>query len=177
MMRSSTLAEQDLPSPLETPDGAKAAELLARFQGAAPMLCIAGRGPFDEAAATVLAQLLTKHGLTARTAPHEAVSRRDVAQLNLDGIAMIFVVYLAIDGMPSHLRYLLQRLRERVPAAKLVVGLWRSGEKVLNDADAQQELGADLLVTTMRGAVEVGIAEATGGKPARPALSANSTAG
>jgi hypothetical protein len=40
-----------------------------------PVLCIAGRGPLDEAAASMLAQLLHKNGLRARVLKHEVTSR------------------------------------------------------------------------------------------------------
>ena len=81
-------------------------------------LCIAGRGPLDEAAATMLAQLLHKHGLGARVVPHEAVSRASIIGLDTKGVAMVCVSYLEITGNPAHLRYLLRRLRQKVPARR-----------------------------------------------------------
>jgi predicted PurR-regulated permease PerM len=54
-----------------------------RAEGA--VLCIAGRGPLDEAASTMLSQLLTKHGLGARVAPHEIVSRSAIMSLDATG--------------------------------------------------------------------------------------------
>jgi hypothetical protein len=49
--------------------------LAPKWPSAAPVLCIAGRGPLDEAASSMLAQLLRKHGLGTQLARYEAVSR------------------------------------------------------------------------------------------------------
>ena len=54
-----------------------------------PVLCIAGRGPLDEAGSSMLAQLLRKHGLGARAVPHDAASRSNLPALDVTGVAMI----------------------------------------------------------------------------------------
>ena len=154
-----SIAEQDLPGPDVGLERVAPEALAPAWRGEAPVLCIAGRGPFDDAAATILAQLLAKHGLGARAIPHEGVSRRDIEQLDLTGVVIVCLVYLTIERSPSHLRYLLQRLRERLPAGKLMVGLWRPAEPTLIDLELQQALGADVLVTSMRQAVEACLAE------------------
>ena len=46
------------------------------------VLCVAGRGSLDEAAAAMLAQLLEKHGIGARVVPSEAVSVAKVLGLD-----------------------------------------------------------------------------------------------
>ncbi|HKS89104.1 MAG TPA: AI-2E family transporter, partial [Stellaceae bacterium] len=85
------------------PAGADRGDLPPEWQGEAPVLCIAGRGPLDEAASAMLAQLLGKHGLGARTVPHDAVSRSHIAGLDTGGVAMVCVSYLDISGNPAHL--------------------------------------------------------------------------
>ncbi|MGW5959034.1 AI-2E family transporter [Methylorubrum thiocyanatum] len=124
------------------------------WQGDTPVLCIAGRGPLDEAASTILAQLLRKHGLGARVAPYETVSRGRIRDLDLSGVAMICISYLDISGSPAHLRYLLERLHQRAPGIPILVGLWPVGEKVLTDAALGRELGADIYVSSLRDGVE-----------------------
>lgn len=124
------------------------------WQGDTPVLCIAGRGPLDEAASTILGQLLRKHGLGARIAPYETVSRGRIRDLNLSGVAMICISYLDISGSPAHLRYLLERLHQRAPGIPILVGLWPVGEKVLTDAALGRELGADIYVSSLRDGVE-----------------------
>jgi hypothetical protein len=107
----------------------------------------------DEAASAMLAQLLTKHGLGARVIPHEASSREQVRHLDPTGVAMVCISYLDISGSPAHLRYLLRRLRQRLPGVPLLVGLWPEGEAVLTDAAQAKAVGADHYTASLRGAV------------------------
>jgi hypothetical protein len=44
-------------------------EFAPAWRTEAPVLCLAGKGPLDEAASAMLAQLLSKHGLGARIVP------------------------------------------------------------------------------------------------------------
>ena len=119
----------------------------------APVMCIAGRGPLDEAASEILAQLLGKHGLGARLVPYELVSRTKVATLDVQGIAMVCISYLEISGSPSHLRYLLRRLRQRLPGVPVLVGLWPAEDTVLKDERLRSAVGADYYTSSLRDAV------------------------
>jgi predicted PurR-regulated permease PerM len=118
-----------------------------------PVLCLAGRGPLDEAASAMLAQLLGKHGLGARVIPHEASSREQVGHLDTTGVAMVCISYLDISGSPAHLRYLLRRLKQRMPGVPLLVGLWPEGEAVLTDAAQARAVGADHYAASLHSAV------------------------
>ena len=142
--------------------------LAPEWRGDAPVLCIAGRGPLDEAASSMLAQLLGKHGLGARVVPHDAVSRARINSLDLPQVAMACVSYLEITGNPAHLRYMLQRLRARLPKAMLLVGLWPARDPILTDRDLGRTLGADYYVSSLHDAVEACLTAAH--HPARPPL-------
>jgi hypothetical protein len=74
----------------------KREEFAPAWRTEAPVLCLAGKGPLDEAASAMLAQLLGKHGLGARIAPYEAASREAVASLNVSGITIVCTSYLDI---------------------------------------------------------------------------------
>ena len=124
------------------------------WQADTPVLCVAGRGPLDEAASSMLAQLLRKHGLGANVVSHEAVGRGQIRTLQLSEVSMVCISYLDISGNPAHLRYLIQRLRDRKPDLKILIGLWPVGEKVLSDAMIGREIGADVYVSSLREAVE-----------------------
>jgi hypothetical protein len=146
-------SEQDLPkhpAPGAVPEEA----LPPSWRGRAPVLCIAGRGPLDESAASMLSQLLHKNGLKARVLPHEAASRMRVGSLDGEGVAMVCLCYLEIGGTPSHLRYMLRRLRQRLPAARLLVGLWPADQAILTDDRLRAAVGADAYTTSLREAVE-----------------------
>jgi hypothetical protein len=69
-----TTAEPQRLPVLGTLDSA-AGPLAPAWSGAAPVLCIAPRGPLDEAAGAMLAQLLEKHGLHARVVGQNGLSR------------------------------------------------------------------------------------------------------
>ena len=112
----------------------------------ASVLCLAGKGPLDEAASAMLAQLLGKHGLGARTAPHEASSREAIASLDVSEVTMVCISYLDISGTPSHLRYLIRRLRRKLPHAPILVGLWPSDDEVLKEERVRAIIGADYYV-------------------------------
>ncbi|MGO4570435.1 AI-2E family transporter [Microvirga sp. 2TAF3] len=131
-----------------------------REEGA--ILCIAGRGPLDEAAASMLAQLLNKHGLGVRTVPYEAVSRSGIANLDAKNARMVCLSYLEIAGTPAHLRYLLRRLRKRLPDVPILVGLWPPDDPVLNNQSRQASLGSDYYVSSLREAVICCMRVATG---------------
>jgi predicted PurR-regulated permease PerM len=146
-------SEQDLPRH-PAPGKVARGELAPAWRGRAPVLCIAGRGPLDEAAASMLSQLLHKNGLKARVLQHAAASRMHVGLLDSDGVAMVCLCYLEIGGAPSHLRYLLRRLRQRLPAARLMVGLWPADQAILTDDRLRAAVGADLYTSSLREAVE-----------------------
>ncbi len=140
-----------------TPDGMAPAkpELPPAWQGSAPVLCVAGRGPLDEAASAMLVQLLGKHGLGARLTPYEAASRDRIETLDVTGVAMVCISYLDISGSPAHLRYLMQRLRRKLPkGTPILVGLWPSEDAALTDQVIQKEIGADYFASSLRDAVD-----------------------
>ncbi|WP_428535821.1 AI-2E family transporter [Rhodopila sp.] len=146
-------SEQDLPR--HPPPGKVAEDALAPgWRGGAPVLCIAGRGVLDEAAASMLSQLLHKSGLKARVLQHEAASRLRIGSLDGEGVSMVCLCYLDLDGTPSHLRYMLRRLRQRLPAAKLLVGLWPVEQAILTDDRLRAAVGADVYISSLREAVE-----------------------
>jgi hypothetical protein len=150
-----SLAEQALPERSLPPEATPAAETLpAEWQTERAVLCIAGRGPLDDAAAAMLAQLLSKHGLGAQALPHSAVSRDQLVNLDVTGVAMVCISYLGITGSPAHLRYLLRRLRRRIPVGTpILVGLWPTGEAALTDREVQVVIGADEYAGSLHDAV------------------------
>ncbi len=149
-----------------TPDGGAptGAELPPAWRGEAPILCLSGRGPLDEAASTMLAQLLGKHGMGVRLLPYEAASRERMDMLDVEGVAMVCISYLDIAGTPAHLRYLMQRLRRKLPkGAPILVGLWPGEDAALTDRTVQTEIGADYFTSSLRDTVDVCLKVARGG--------------
>ncbi|MGY6158041.1 AI-2E family transporter [Paraburkholderia strydomiana] len=114
------------------------------------VLCIPGRGPLDPLASTILLQLLGKHGFTARALPHEAASRASIEQMDADDVGVVCIVYLRIDGVPSHLRYMVRRIRARLPNASIIVGLWAREDLEKWSVDLQNAMGAECYVTSLQ---------------------------
>jgi predicted PurR-regulated permease PerM len=118
-----------------------------------PVLCIAGRGSLDEAAAAMLAQLLGKHGVGARVVPSEAVSVANLLRLDATGVQMACLSYLE-PGSFTNPRYLVRRLRRRLPQAKIFAGFWTLTAQDGEERDALAATRADLVVTSLQQAVE-----------------------
>src|SRR3954470_19932638 len=72
-------------------------QLAPAWRTEAPVLCLAGRGTLDEAATAMLAQLLTKHNLGSRVAPHQAASREYISALDVESVAMVCISYFPVE--------------------------------------------------------------------------------
>jgi predicted PurR-regulated permease PerM len=116
--------------------------------------CISGRGPFDAMLSAILVQLFAQRGIDARPIPYAAASRSAIGQLDLDGVGVIVVSDLELIGSPSHLRYLIRRLRQRAPDARVIVGFWNEGEAAVTNSVVQQAIGADRYLVTLREAID-----------------------
>jgi predicted PurR-regulated permease PerM len=127
-------------------------DLAPSWRGTA-VLCVAGRGSLDEAAAAMLSQLLEKRGIGARVVPSEAVSVANLPQLDVAGVQIAYLSYLE-PGSFSNARFLVRRLRRRLPRAKIIDGFWTLTAQEAEARDALAATRADLVVTSLRQAVE-----------------------
>ena len=108
------------------------------------VLCVAGRGPLDEEASSMLAQLLQKHGLASRVVSHVSASRAVIGTLDVCGATIVCVCCVAFSGSPSHLRYLMRRRRARLPrSVPILAGLWPEGEEMSHDERLRAAVGAN----------------------------------
>ncbi len=147
--------------PDTSPDQAVAVGLRSsEWQGKLPVLCIAGRGPLDEAASSMLAQLLEKHQIGVRTVAYETVSRTRIATLDMADVAMVCLSYLDISGSPGYLRFLIRRIKQRFPATSVLVGIWPADDPFLQDLASRQAAGADFYVSSLREALNICLAAA-----------------
>jgi predicted PurR-regulated permease PerM len=160
--------ERETSIPQRKPAGPDLSAVTGAIQ-LAPVLCVAGRGPFDDAAAAMLAQLLAKHGLPTRVLPHSAVARGEVAKLGAEDVSMVCLCYVELAGDPSRLRYLLRRVRQQLPRALVVVGLWPGDLGGLPDDRLRVAVGGDHISATLTETVDICLehARSTGGEPER----------
>jgi len=135
-------------------------ELPSEWQSEYPVLCLAGRSFLDEAAAIMLGQLSTAHGLAARVEGAEALSTANIFRLETAGVAVVCLVYMDASG-PAHMRYSVRRLRRKLPKATIILGCWMkdmdpAGLELLRDGAK-----ADLVAASLGEAIKLCI-EATG---------------
>ncbi|MGY3506865.1 AI-2E family transporter [Bradyrhizobium sp. USDA 4471] len=95
-------------------------DLPAEWQGDHPVLCVAGRSLVDEAAAIMLGQLSTEHGLAARVEGASSLTPSNVFRLDTTGVMIVCLVYLDISS-PAHMRYSVRRLRRKLPRATIIL--------------------------------------------------------
>ena len=127
------------------------------------ILCIAGRGPFDDAAAAMLAQLLEKHGLSARLEPDVAVASSNIVHLKSTGVKMICLSYFELGNSAAHLRYTVRRIRRQVPGASILAGLWGHERSARADEQFRANAGADVYALSLRQALNLCIEAASSG--------------
>lgn len=143
-------------------------EVAVRDAGA--ILCIGPRNGLDEAAAAMLARLLRQGGLGAATLSRDAVTGRNLARLERQGVALICLSYVN-PAATQHAHRLTRRLRQHFgPEVRIMVGLWAARPAAEAREELLQAVGADLLATSLGQAVRQ-IAE--GAQPAEPAEAAS----
>jgi len=135
-------------------------ELPPEWQSEHPVLCVAGRSLIDEAAAIMLGQLSTAHGLKARVEGPGALSTANVFRLETTGVMIVCLVYLDANA-PAHMRYAVRRLRRKLPKATIILGCW------MKDIDAgglerlRDGAKADLVAASLGEAVKLCIESAS----------------
>ena len=132
-------------------------ELAPDWRGSAPVLSIAGRTGLDEAAATMLAQIPLKHGLRARVEGASSLASANISRWDTAGITLACVSVFDA-GNPAHTRFVIRRLRRRLPGAKIMVACWMAETDTTALAEAVK---ADAVTTTMRDTVKICLDEAT----------------
>jgi predicted PurR-regulated permease PerM len=149
------------------------------WQGEHPVLCVAGRSLIDEAAAIMLGQLSTAHGLAARVEAAEALSTANVFRLETTGVAIICLIYTNAAS-PAHMRYSVRRLRRKLPKATIILGCWM---KEIDPAALEQlregakaDLAAASLGEAIKLCIEAAGVESQGHKKKQDNLSATTAA-
>ncbi|HQT61466.1 MULTISPECIES: AI-2E family transporter [unclassified Acidiphilium] len=130
------------------------------WQAPSAVLCVAGRGPLDDLASAMLAQLLGKRGIGASVLTHEAVSLRAADTLDIVGVQMVCLTYSGIAGTSSDLRYTVRRLRARSPSVCILVGFWPTN--MVSDDRLRAAVAADIYAGSLHDMVVACLAEALG---------------
>jgi predicted PurR-regulated permease PerM len=97
-------------------------QLREQWRTAVPVLCIPGVGLLDEAVALIVAQLIAREGIGARTEQADALSMSRIFSLDTKDIALVCLCYVE-NATAAQIRYAVRRLRRRAPKAFILVAL------------------------------------------------------
>ena len=122
-----------------------------------PVLCIASRSALDEAASTMLAQVLEKHGVAAWVQPFVDVATTRGFKVDVTDAHLVCLSYLGAATKPAHVRYLIRRLRRVMPRAKFLA--WMLGDDPDKVEEWVQAVGADLGATSLAQATAIVVAQ------------------
>ncbi|WP_269933323.1 AI-2E family transporter [Aminobacter sp. HY435] len=142
-----TGATSDLDDGIDLPDGTGRS-----------VLCIGGRGELDNAAASMLAQVLTVQGAEASTAGHLDVEPGRIRDLPLGKIDTAVVGFLNADSL-NHGRFLVRRLKRAKPALRVGIVLWSDALPTRGGESLAQELNADFVAFDLAGAATAALAD------------------
>jgi hypothetical protein len=129
-------------------------DLVTGWQGVTPVLCVAGRTPLDEAAAIMVSQLLTLHGLAARVEGPDALATANLFRMETAGVALVCLSYLDTTNI-AHIRYAVRRLRRKLPRAIIMVGCWNTNDGAERLDALRDGAKADLFCSSFREAVQL----------------------
>lgn len=122
------------------------------------VLCAGARNPLDEAAAMALAQVAERCGVDARVLSSDVLQSARLRELDLDQPAVVVLSYLSSQSL-AHARFLVRRLRRRLPGAKIVIGFWGFPREQNSRRDPVDATHADAVAATIHDAIEQLIAE------------------
>lgn len=116
-----------------------------------PDLCIAGRTDLDAAAAEMVAQAVAERGIGARVLSPIAISQNGIGQLDLAGVEVVCLSYLAPEPRPFA-TFACRRLKRRAPNIKIVVCLWNPSAALMKQTDLREYMAADAVVFSVEAA-------------------------
>jgi predicted PurR-regulated permease PerM len=132
-------------------------KLATHWRGENPILCVPGRTGLDEAVASMLAQILSKHGIGARVEGADAIANESTFGSGKNGIEMVCVSFLNTSSL-AQMRFTIRRLRRRLPDVAIVLGSWIPETESASLAEAVK---ADFVATTLRDAVMLCLEQAS----------------
>ena len=138
------------------------------------ILCAGGRGNLDDAAAAMLAQILERAGAKVRLLSHDLLTTTSLRDADLGEPAVVALSYMNSDSF-AHARFLVRRLRRRLPGVKFVVCFWTFPPEEATRRDPLPAIRADRVAVSIEEAVSGIFEEATqvapdgpGGEPSLP---------
>ncbi len=114
-------------------------------------LCIGGKTDLDRAGAEMVAQAVRERGINARVLPPISVSQNGIGRLDLAGVDVVCLSYLAHEPQ-TYASFVCRRLKRRAPNLKIVVCLWNTSIGQSLADDLKDRSGADAVVASVAAA-------------------------
>jgi len=121
------------------------------------VLCVPGRGSFDEVTTAIAVQLLGRQNLAPMMATHSGYRSARADEPSFKDASVICIVSLDAPESPPYLRNMLRRTREWRPRATLVVGVGGAAE----GGPESGATGASHAAPTFRAMIEECLAAST----------------
>ena len=134
-------------------DASAAADLPDTWRDSEPVLCVAGRGPLDEAAALLLVDMLSKYGIGARVVSSDETSATNIRELDCTGVQLTCVSYLE-PGTFKNARYQVRRLRKRMPGVPVMALFWGLAGDNSRYLDGIEATECDIVTTGLKETVQ-----------------------
>ena len=115
-----------------------------------PVLCIPGVGLLDEAVAILIAQLVERRGIGARSEQPEALSLSRILSLDTKNVALICLCYTG-TATNAQIGYAIRRVRRKAPGAFIVVSLFGNAVSI---EGLEQHGELDLVTQSLRATIE-----------------------
>jgi predicted PurR-regulated permease PerM len=140
--------DEEPKKPADTENGKEPPILLPDGAGKV-IACAGGRGELDDAAAAMLAQVLTVQRATTLVIESADLEPGRLRHLPLDGIGVVVITYLNTQSVP-HARYLVRRLRRSRPSLRIGIH-WCGGTDTFDEVKRKAEIGCDFIGMTLAG--------------------------
>jgi hypothetical protein len=125
---------------LNKAEGARAIAVIPeRWRNGHPVLCIPGMGLLDEAAAILVAQLVERCGIGARSEQPDALSLSRILGLDTTNVALICLCYVG-DATSAQIGYAIRRIRRKASDAFILVSLFGNA-KLVDGFDQRSDIG------------------------------------
>jgi predicted PurR-regulated permease PerM len=121
-----------------------------RWRSGKSVLCIPGPSLLDEAAATMVADLVERKGVGARAEKADALSMSRIFSWEIQDVELICLCYVEY-ATTAQIRYAIRRIRRRIPAVLILVALFGNTEQVEDD---EKDTGVEFVQKSLRETVD-----------------------
>ena len=153
-------AEGEAVSPLAQLDKAEGVRettvLPDRWRAGHPVLCIPGVGLLDEAVAILVAQLVERRGIGARSEQPDALSLSRILSLDTKNVALICLCYLG-NATGAQIGYAIRRVRRKAPGVFILVSLFGNAASI---EGLEQHSDLDVATQSLQATIEKIVAAA-----------------